>query len=197
MSLRSLTASVPVKIQEPNMHRTIVLGLLLAAAACGRDKRESQEVALGDTVSATLDSSSADSTLAPSATLLPANQAEPPAKAAPESGAPKPAAAKPPAQEPAPQPAPPPVTAEEAAAASAIVGKLGVSVYPAKGQSKDQTVRDELACSDWAKQQTGIDLMTVVANTDSAAAAERRLRIRRRAVRAPRVRLVGPWLAQL
>jgi hypothetical protein len=51
------------------------------------------------------------------------------------------------------------------------VAKLGLSVYPAKGQSKDQTVRDQLACTDWAKQQTGIDPMTVAANTDSAAAA--------------------------
>jgi hypothetical protein len=35
-------------------------------------------------------------------------------------------------------------------------------------------VRDELACSDWAKQQTGIDPMTVAANTDSAAEAGRK-----------------------
>ena len=89
------------------MHRTIVLGLLLAAAACGRDRRESQEVALGDTASALIDSSSADLTKTPAAAPLPANQPEPAAQAAPESAAPKPAAAKPPAQEPAPQPAPP------------------------------------------------------------------------------------------
>ena len=49
------------------MHRTIVLGLLLAAAACGRDRRESQEVALGDTASALIDSSSADLTRTPAA----------------------------------------------------------------------------------------------------------------------------------
>jgi outer membrane protein with glycine zipper len=109
------------------MRRTILLGLLLAAAACGRDRRESQEVALGDTLSLKVDTTPEDSATTPSA--------------------------------------------EEAAAASATVGKLGLSVYPAKGQTKDQTVRDELACTDWAKQQTGIDPMTVAANSDSAAAA--------------------------
>jgi hypothetical protein len=142
------------------MHRTILLGLLLAAAACGRDKGEPQEVAAGDTVSVKIDSTAEETAQTPSTEVTPANEPKPAPKE-------EPAAAKPAA----PEPAPPPVTAEEAAAASATVGKLGLSVYPAKGQSKDQTVRDELACSDWAKQQTGIDPMTVAANTDSAAEA--------------------------
>jgi len=148
------------------MQRTILLGLLLATAACGRDRRESQEVALGDSLSVKIDSVAEDSASSRSAVPAPASAPTTAAKPASE-----PATARP-APKPAPEPPPPPpVTAEEAAAASATVGKLGLSVYPAKGQSKDQTVRDELACTDWAKQQTGIDPMTVAANTDSAAAA--------------------------
>jgi len=141
------------------MQRTILLGLLLAAAACGREGRESQEVALGDSLPLKIDSIAEDSAPTPPAVPAPAGESTAAATAAPGPAAPK------------PPPPPPPVTAEEAAAASATVGKLGLSVYPAKGQSKDQTVRDELACTDWAKQQTGIDPMTVAANTDSAAAA--------------------------
>ena len=148
------------------MQRTILLGLLLAAAACGRDRRESQEVALGDSLSLKVDSFAEESATTPRAEPAPATPPTTAAKPAPEPATPQPA----PKAAPEPPP-PPPVTAEEAAAASATVGKLGLSVYPAKGQSKDQTVRDELACTDWAKQQTGIDPMTVAANTDSAAAA--------------------------
>jgi hypothetical protein len=154
------------------MQRSIVLGLLLVTAACGRDRREGQEVALGDTLSMTGDSVARDSAGTPATAPAPRTASEPPAAAsggpqapAGDTSGPTPSAATP------PPPPPPPVTAEEAAAASATVGKLGLSVYPAKGQSKDQTVRDELACTDWAKQQTGIDPMTVAANTDSAAAA--------------------------
>jgi Glycine zipper len=154
------------------MQRTIVLGLLLVTAACGRDRREGQEVALGDTLSMKVDSFARDSAATPTAAPAPTPASEPPAppNAAPQAPAGDTSGPKPSAATPAPPP-PPPVTAEEAAAASATVGKLGLSVYPAKGQSKDQTVRDELACTDWAKQQTGIDPMTVAANTDSAAAA--------------------------
>lgn len=149
--------SCPYHVQEGT---TILLGLLLAAAACGRDRGEPQEVAARDTVSLKIDSTAQETAKTPSTAATPADEPKPAPKE-------EPAAAKPAA----PEPAPPPVTAEEAAAASATIGKLGLSVYPTKGQSKDQTVRDELACSDWAKQQTGIDPMTVVANTDSAAEA--------------------------
>ncbi len=138
------------------MHRLILLGLLVATASCDRQSRQSQEVATGDSIAAGVDSAKAEVTgAAPSA-----------AKPEPAQPAPKPA--------PKPPPPPPPVTAEEAAAASATIAKVGLAVYPAKGQSKDQTVRDELACSDWAKQQTGIDPMTVAANTDSASAAAKK-----------------------
>jgi len=134
------------------MRNVTLFGLLLAAAACGRDGRENQEVALGDSATVKIDSASAEPTTPP-----PADAPKP----SPEPATPKPA----------PEPALPPVTAEQAAAASATVAKVGLSVYPAKGQDKDQTVRDELTCSDWAHQQTGIDPMSVSANVDSATAA--------------------------
>ena len=138
------------------MRRVLLLGLLLTTIGCGRERRGSEDVAIGDSaVPVDLDSARTDS-----AVPAPAPAAKPAAKPATE-----------PATAPAPEPAAPPVTAEQASAASATVAKVGLSVYPAKGQSKDQTVRDELACTDWAKQQTGIDPMTVAANTDSASAA--------------------------
>lgn len=33
----------------------------------------------------------------------------------------------------------------------------GMFVYPAKGQSAEQQTKDEGACNEWAKQQTGVD----------------------------------------
>src|SRR5262245_2844881 len=81
----AMSPSCPVPIVEPQrdqeapMQRTILLGLLLAAAACGRDKRESQEVALGDTLSSKTDSIAIDSAPTPSA--VPAPASEPPAAA--------------------------------------------------------------------------------------------------------------------
>src|SRR6476646_8695698 len=99
------------------MQRTILLGLLLATAACGRDRRESQEVALGDSLSVQIDSVAEDSASTRSA--VPAPDSAPTTAAKPAS---EPATAKP-APKPAPEPPPPPpVTAEEAAAASATVG---------------------------------------------------------------------------
>ena len=129
------------------MHRTILLGLLLVAAACGRDKGEPQEVATGDTVSAKIDSTAEETAKTPSTEPTPANDPKPAPKE-------EPAAAKPPAPE-----AAPPVTAEEAAAASATVGKVGLTVYPAKGQSPEQQAKDEAACTQWAETQTGVQLL--------------------------------------
>ena len=102
------------------MHRTILLGLLLAAAACGRDRGERgrgepQEVAARDTVSVKIDSAAEETVKAPTTAATPADEPKPAPKE-------EPAAAK----AAAPEPAPPPVTAEEAAAASATVGKLGL-----------------------------------------------------------------------
>jgi hypothetical protein len=52
--------------------------------------------------------------------------------------------------------------------------KLGLSVYPAKGQTTEQQTQDEQACYSWAVQQTGFDpAVTAPPNTDSAAAASK------------------------
>jgi len=62
--------------------------------------------------------------------------------------------------------------AQTAAPASAsLSGKLGLVVFPAKDQTKEQQAADEKACYDWSKEQTGIDPAAVTVNTDSAAAA--------------------------
>jgi hypothetical protein len=65
-----------------------------------------------------------------------------------------------------------PAGAQSAAPASAsISAKLGLVVFPAKDQTKEQQAQDEKACYDWSKEQTGIDPAAVTVNTDSAAAA--------------------------
>ena len=46
--------------------------------------------------------------------------------------------------------------AQTAAPASAsLSGKLGLVVFPAKEQTKEQQATDEKACYDWSKEQTG------------------------------------------
>ena len=67
------------------------------------------------------------------------------------------------------QPAPPP--AAGAPAAQTPAQALGLYVFPAKEQTKDQQLADEQYCWGWAKDQTKIDPATVTANTDSAAKA--------------------------
>lgn len=66
------------------------------------------------------------------------------------------------AQQPSAAPAP------GAADAAGPAAKLGIYVYPTKGQTQDQMITDEAHCYSWAKQQTGVDPTTVKANTDSA-----------------------------
>ena len=68
---------------------------------------------------------------------------------------------------PAQQPAQPPVTKSPAAS-------LGISVYPAKGQTPERQANDEQECYAWAQQQTGVD-PTAKANTDSAAASKAKM----------------------
>jgi hypothetical protein len=58
------------------------------------------------------------------------------------------------------------------AATKSLAASLGISVYPAKGQSAEQQAKDEQECYAWAQQQTGVD-PTKKANTDSAAAASK------------------------
>lgn len=45
-------------------------------------------------------------------------------------------------------------------------------VYPAKGQSKQQTESDKFACYTWAKQQTGFDPMKMAQATSPPPSAE-------------------------
>jgi YmgG-like glycine-zipper protein len=57
-------------------------------------------------------------------------------------------------------------------AADAAFKKLGVLVYPAKGQSATKQKQDQRECYAWAKDQTGFDPATAAApNADSAAKA--------------------------
>ena len=66
----------------------------------------------------------------------------------------------------------PPAGAQTAAPAPASLStQLGLVVFPAKEQTKEQQAQDEKACYDWSKEQTGIDPATVTVNADSAAAA--------------------------
>jgi hypothetical protein len=58
-----------------------------------------------------------------------------------------------------------------APAPASLSGKLGLVVFPAKDQTKEQQAADEKACYDWSKEQTGIDPAAVTVNADSAAAA--------------------------
>ncbi len=57
------------------------------------------------------------------------------------------------------------------AAAPSPAQSLGLIVFPAQNQTKEQQLADEQACYAWANQQTGIDPAKVKANPDSAAAA--------------------------
>lgn len=47
--------------------------------------------------------------------------------------------------------------------ASAAATAQQVYVYPAKGQSAQQTEQDKYSCHEWAKQQTGVDPMSTQA----------------------------------
>jgi len=75
------------------------------------------------------------------------------------------------AQAPTPPPAPPAAAPAATAPANSLARQLGLSVYPAKGQTPEQQATDEKACSDWAQQQTGLDLNAAPPNADSAAKA--------------------------
>lgn len=66
--------------------------------------------------------------------------------------------------------APAPFVADSPAADPKLAAGLGLSVYPSKGQSKDQQAKDEKECYQWAGEQTGID-PTVQVNVDSAGKA--------------------------
>lgn len=67
------------------------------------------------------------------------------------------------------------LTAQQAAPPPPTIKQLGLYVYPAKGQSKEQQSKDEQACYQWAQQESGINLATGQVNTEAAgkAAAEK------------------------
>ena len=49
--------------------------------------------------------------------------------------------------------------------------ELGLFVYPAKEQTKEQQAKDEQECYAWANEQSAIDPSAPKANSDSAAQA--------------------------
>ena len=65
---------------------------------------------------------------------------------------------------------PPRVVADSPAVDPKLASGLGLSVYPSKGQTKDQQAKDEKECYQWAGEQTGID-PNVQVNADSAGKA--------------------------
>ena len=81
---------------------------------------------------------------------------------------------------------PPRVVADSPAVDPKLASGLGLSVYPSKGQTKDQQAKDEKECYQWAGEQTGID-PNVQVNADSAGKAAAPL--------GPGLRIVteGPW----
>jgi hypothetical protein len=83
----------------------------------------------------------------PADTASPADTAPASAPAA-TAATPKPAAK--PAAKPATAPASPPLSPAEAADIAEKPPKLGIFVYAAKGQSKDQQAIDHKACYTWA-----------------------------------------------
>jgi hypothetical protein len=50
------------------------------------------------------------------------------------------------------------------------LSQVGMIIYPAKGQPKEQQKADEQACVEWAESQTGLRLQSGTVNVDSAAA---------------------------
>ena len=54
-----------------------------------------------------------------------------------------------------------------AAAGKAAAQKQDFIVYPAKGQSQQQTEQDKFQCYEWAKQQTGFDPMAMPTATSA------------------------------
>ena len=58
-----------------------------------------------------------------------------------------------------------------AAPATPSAADLGLFVYPAKGQTKDQQTKDEQECYAWATEQSKVDPTGPKADSDSAAKA--------------------------
>ena len=69
------------------------------------------------------------------------------------------------------QAAVPPAGAAPAATAARSAADLGLFVYPAKEQTKEQQAKDEQECYAWAGEQSKIDPTAPKADSDSAAKA--------------------------
>ena len=65
-----------------------------------------------------------------------------------------------PAAAPTPAPPPPPTLAQ-----------IGMFIYPAQGQAREQQKADEAACTRWAEAQTGLELQAGTVDTKAAAEA--------------------------
>jgi hypothetical protein len=68
------------------------------------------------------------------------------------------------------QVAKPPAQSEPAPHAPTLA-EIGMFIYPAKGQSPDQQVKDLDACTRWAEAQTGLQLQAGQVDTEAAAKA--------------------------
>lgn len=83
----------------------------------------------------------------------------------------RPAVTQEPAASPQPTAAPACPPGYNCQAAPTPASQLGLYVFPAKEQTKDQQLADEQQCYAWAKDQTHIDPATLKSNPDSAARA--------------------------
>jgi Glycine zipper len=155
--------------------RTLTAIAVLASLGCGRggDQRDvglertaRRDVRPPDTTS-TAPNQVTPAAPESAALAKPESTPKPTHKAKPKATAPKSAAEKSAAAKAADTTAIPPGT-PSATEVAAVVSKLGLAVYPAKGQTKEQQARDERACYAWAHSQTGIDPMAVAVNRDSA-----------------------------
>jgi hypothetical protein len=59
----------------------------------------------------------------------------------------------------------------QASAAKPTLAQLGLMVYPAKEQTKEQQAKDEAACYEWAESQTGLTMTSGGVDVNAAAAA--------------------------
>ena len=57
----------------------------------------------------------------------------------------------------------------------ATTAALGLFAFPGKGQTKEQQLADENECYVWAKDQTGIDLKSVLEGENDDVDSERRV----------------------
>ncbi|HEU4647791.1 MAG TPA: hypothetical protein VFS33_01930 [Gemmatimonadales bacterium] len=146
--------------------RALAATALLAAIACGRS--DQRDVGLERTARRDVRPPDDTATTAPSP--VPPAAAESAASAAPARTPKRGQKSQSPAASKAADTAPLPAGTPSASEVAGVVAKLGLTISPAQGQTRDQQARDERRCYAWAHSQTGIDPMAVAANLDSAGA---------------------------